>query len=477
MSQKRVTLTAAFLAALSPPVAGRRDIADAGSKGLVYRITAAGARSWTLRYRMPGSGRLGVPARYTIGDAANLPLGEARRIADRLRTDIAKGIDPSAARRQALADERARPTVAEAAPRWLATKSPIPGMKKRSKSGYENAATTMRKYVVPALGAMKVGDVERRHVAALHEKMKATPIAANRMLACVSTFMNWCAIEGARPPHSNPVYGIARYPETRRMRFLNVDELARLGAALARAEAEGLPPSEAMRRKGGGMSRRKRAALGTRPKRGPYKQPAADVPEVGGKGAKGAKPADRYAVGAIRLMLFTGWRMAEVVATRWADVDLTNRVVTHPTTKGGATSRPLSAPAAALLADLPRLATDTPWVFPRAGDPSKPIGKPVRLWDAVRHAAGLHSADKATRVMSHDLRHTVGAIAASSGASLPVIAALLGHKQVRTTERYAHLSRDARHEAADAVGALLSTALSPGTTTTPVTPIDRAKRA
>lgn len=52
----------------------------------------------------------------------------------------------------------------------------------------------------------------------------------------------------------------------------------------------------------------------------------------------------------------------------------------------------------------------------------------------------------------HDLRHTFASIAASNGLSLPIIGALLGHKQTQTTARYAHLIGQSLIEASEKIG-------------------------
>ncbi len=49
----------------------------------------------------------------------------------------------------------------------------------------------------------------------------------------------------------------------------------------------------------------------------------------------------------------------------------------------------------------------------------------------------------------HDLRHSFASYAVSAGHSLPMIGKLLGHTQVQTTARYAHLMTDPMHKAAD----------------------------
>lgn len=475
-------LTDTAVRAVPVPPTGRTYTPDGKVRGLVLRVTASGSRSWWLRYRVRGEGRSGAPKLLHLGPYPDLSLAKARDLATAHLADIAAGRDPAAIRqadraevalrktraRAALEADRQRPTVADLAPRWLeAVKA------KRSASTHSNYVTAIQRHIVPRLGRYPVAEVERRDVAALHEAMRETPIAANRTLAALGVFCAWCEHEGHRPPRSSPVYGIDKYPETKRRRFLSSDELTRLGAALARAEREGLPPSPAMKKKGGGMSTADKAKQGTRPARGPYTRRAAPP---------APRTADPFAVAALRLMLLTGWRLGEVVALRWDDVDLDRRAAHHATTKAGATDRPLSAPAVELLAALPRVA-GSPWCFPSPTATGKPLGKPTRLWDAVRHAAGLDGDDKARRVMPHDLRHSVGAALASSGASLPVIAALLGHRQVSTTERYAHLHRDARHEAIDRAAGDIAAALARGAgiseanDTIDVMPIQHGRRA
>lgn len=89
------------------------------------------------------------------------------------------------------------------------------------------------------------------------------------------------------------------------------------------------------------------------------------------------------------------------------------------------------------------------------------------VWSAVREAAGLND------VRLHDLRHSFASVAASGGASLPLIGALLGHRHVATTQRYAHLTDDARalvaHRTTEAIDAAMSGSM------TPVTPLQSAR--
>jgi site-specific recombinase XerD len=61
----------------------------------------------------------------------------------------------------------------------------------------------------------------------------------------------------------------------------------------------------------------------------------------------------------------------------------------------------------------------------------------------------------APNVRIHDLRHSFASILVSAGASLPLIGQLLGHTQVQTTHRYAHLFDGTMRDAAEAVGAFV----------------------
>jgi site-specific recombinase XerD len=65
----------------------------------------------------------------------------------------------------------------------------------------------------------------------------------------------------------------------------------------------------------------------------------------------------------------------------------------------------------------------------------------------VRVQAGL--AD----LRLHDLRHSFASFAVADGASLSLIGKALGHSQISTTERYAHLGEDPVKQLAEKVGA------------------------
>ena len=138
---------------------------------------------------------------------------------------------------------------------------------------------------------------------------------------------------------------------------------------------------------------------------------------------------------------------------RWADLDLDEGRWTKPgaTTKQKTEHRvPLSAPALELLVKLRAAAgEDAEFVFPgRFG--GHRVDHLKNPWPKICKAAGI------TGVRLHDLRHTYASLLASSGFSLPMIGALLGHTQPQTTHRYAHLFDDPLRQATERVGAIIA---------------------
>ena len=109
----------------------------------------------------------------------------------------------------------------------------------------------------------------------------------------------------------------------------------------------------------------------------------------------------------------------------------------------------LSPAAREVLAGLPRL-PDNPWVIAgqAAGSHLSNLNTP---WLVVRKRAGLED------VRIHDLRHSFASRALALGESLTMIGKLLGHRQVQTTARYAHLARESVKASAAKVAQSIAT--------------------
>jgi integrase len=77
----------------------------------------------------------------------------------------------------------------------------------------------------------------------------------------------------------------------------------------------------------------------------------------------------------------------------------------------------------------------------------------TRAWGIARRHAGLDG------VRLHDLRHSYASLALGRGVPLAVIGKLLGHRSPATTQRYAHLARDAVQAVNDELGAAMQAAI------------------
>ena len=136
---------------------------------------------------------------------------------------------------------------------------------------------------------------------------------------------------------------------------------------------------------------------------------------------------------AVLLALTTGGRQAETMGATWAQIDLSRATLQLEETKNGSRrALHLVAPVLALLKERVRR-IDTDLVFPSKVNPKQPVDLRTPWETALKRAdiKGFHW---------HDLRHTFASMAAMNGATLPELAALLGHKTLAMVQRYAHLS-------------------------------------
>ena len=176
---------------------------------------------------------------------------------------------------------------------------------------------------------------------------------------------------------------------------------------------------------------------------------------------------------AVRLLLLTGARRGEILALRWADLDLAAGIWSKPpssTKQNWAHEVPLNAPARQILAriregqvgkhrQLPE------HVFPGAGATGHVV-EIKKAWRTICKAAGI------TDLRIQDLRHSYASEIASGGGSLPLIGALLGHSNPQTTSWYAHLYLDPLRAATERVGSAFTAA----TNAPPPAPIPLKRR-
>ncbi|MDQ2840997.1 MAG: site-specific integrase [Acidobacteriota bacterium] len=411
-------LTKRAVDALAPKAQRDFIVWDAQIKGFGVRVSPAGRKSFVVGYRARGSRQF---RRLALGAYGVLTVEEARARAKRHLAEVADGDDPGASRRAA----KDAPNVRDLDTAFLADVSA-----RNKPSTAVESRRLWTKHIIPPLGNIKVTAVTPADVSRLHRAMRATPYQANRVLALLGVFFSFAEREGITPRGTNPGRDVRPYPEHSRERFLTRDEWIRLGEALRRAELGGVPPAPAKLRKPVTAPTAKH-----RPK-------SADTPI----------PSSSFAIAAIRLLAFTGCRRGEILSLRWDAVDFERGYLRLAATKTGKSVRPLAGSAAALLASLPR-EIGSPYVFPGAS-PGVHLKTIARLWDAVRYAAGLSD------VRIHDLRHSFASVSATEGDSMLVIRSLLGHADISTTQRYAHLGDHPVNAAADRTAGIIAAMLS-----------------
>lgn len=452
----RVLLDDEFVKRVPTPNQGQKLYFDLKLKGLVLRVTAGGSRTWVLSFRNTE----GNQRRMTLGDATLMSCEAARRRVELHREKVDDGFDPMADRseRRAKAKEKkdaaAKAAAAEANAitlrkyvdeRWR----PEHIVKKRAttREGYEGL---LRKWALPALGDKRLDKITLTDVEQLLNNITATgkKYASNRCRALLKAIFNSALRHGII--EKNPANGTQANPEEGRENFLKSNEIAAVLESLD--EIQGSVQQQSAR--------------------------------------------------ALKLLIFTGSRRSEVLHARWCDFDLEAGKWTKPSahTKQKKVSHIyLSGPAVELLTEMKAealagaAARNEPiqeLLFPAPRGlvgPQRELKKTwdsircmatVRLWEQekdtfqgklvrrlsesfkrrptleeVRAAAAKHKLPAGlTEVRTHDLRHSFASLLAAQNVDLLTIGKLLGHTQIKTTYRYAHLVDQSVKDAANKVG-------------------------
>jgi integrase len=375
--------------------------------GFGVRVKPSGHKSFMIQYREGRRTR-----RVTIGGCALWKLEDARKRAREMLVAAKDGRSPAAARDAA----RKAPSVRQLTERYL---SDYAEDRKKASSVVADRRN-IRNHIVPLLGPVLVKDLTRADIDSFMRKVKtgATardevigprarrivrggPGVANRCFALLSKMLNLAEKWGLRPDGTNPCRHVEKNRERTIERFLSGDELARLSAALEEAQFTGT-----------------------------------------------ASPA---VVALVRLLVFTGARLSEIMLARREHLDMAGACLRLPDSKTGAKVIHLSAPALKVISSLAR-DEDTRWLIPGTS-PGRPLVNPHKAWRRIRARAGLSD------VRLHDLRHSFASVGAAGGLSLPMIGALLGHSQPATTARYAHLAADPMKQASDLIAQRIAAAM------------------
>jgi integrase len=362
-------------------------------------------RVYIIKKRVNGKQR-----QFTIGTHGSpwTPV-EARNEARRILGEIASGQDLHSLR----AEKADRLTVAELAERYLNEYA----IARKKQSSVSTDRSNLRNHVLPYFGDMLAAEVTIDYVNRFLLRVSEGKVGkrrgtthkggaevaggkgvANRCRALLSKMFNLAEQWRIIPPNSNPVKHSLHFKEGAVERYLRDDEMERLGTVLARTVQD--------------------------------------------------ETTSIHLINAIRLLLLTGARLGEVQNLKWEHIDQQRKVAFLPDSKTGRKPLPLSDAALELINATPRL-HGNPYVFAGRNDGS-PIVNFRKPWARIRKEAGLGE------LRLHDLRHNFASAAINAGTPLAVVGALLGHKNVKTTQRYAHLAESVVHEAGNATARLIS---------------------
>ena len=385
---------------------GDRFLWDTELKGFGLRIKPSGVKSYVLKYRVGPRTR-----RLTIGKHGPLWTAEdARRQALDLLRCVKDGRDPSAEKSEA----REALTVDSLADLYLA--EGIAEKPNKKASSWVTDRSNIERHVKPLLGRkiaklLTQADIARFQADVADGRSKADVKTGRRGRAIVKggrgTAARSLAVLGAMLQFAvqrkfiaaNPAKGVPLLKGEKKERFLSEPEVKRLAEAVFGMEAE--------------------------------------------------RKLSSTAAVAIWLLMLTGCRKSEILSLRWEWVDFERGCLRLPDSKTGAKVVPLASPAMKLLAEFPRAAT---YVLPAAKGAGHYIGL-QKDWQRVRLRAGLPG------LRLHDLRHSFASFAVADGHTLFMVAKVLGHKQSRTTEIYAHLADDPLRAVADRTAARIAAAM------------------
>ncbi len=342
------------------------------------------SKSFFLRYVINGRER-----KYTIGTYPAISCLEAKEIATTIKGDTFRGIDPL--------EKRARtneiPLFKEFANDFLNKKK----SELRSKTFEDYKKYYLEKHILPKFGNMRIDFISKKEIEKFHASFYNTsPIIANRMLTVLVSIFNlaisWEII------NKNPALGIKKFTENKRERYLTENEISDLWEVLEQK----------------------------------------------------SNKINGYA---IKLILLTGSRKSEVLGARWEDIDLVNKVWYKPassTKQKKSLHIPLNNEAVEIMLEMKKgivtkdkledckeaVFSNEQFLFYNRRTKTS-VKDAKTLWHNICKEANIKNA----RI--HDLRHTFASILVNNGVGLEIIGRLVGHSDIKTTQRYAHLTNDA----------------------------------
>lgn len=278
---------------------------------------------------------------------------------------------------------------------WFVQERYLPFVKGYKRS-WQTDETVLRIHILPELGRYFLDEIKPEFIVELTNKMRAeeyAPGTVGRVIVILRYVFNLAVKWKLVPPGTNPALGIPVPADVQRNRYLCKEEAARLLASIRADE-------------------------------------------------------NKIAAKAILLLFLTGARRNEVTQAEWSYVDWQRRTLFVPKSKNGQPRYvQLNSAAVELLKSIPR-ADRNPYIFP-APTTGRPMPHLFFPWDRIRKRAGLYE------LRLHDLRHSFASFLVNGGARLYRVQTLLGHSNLRSTQRYSHLSPEMLDQSAEIMASVL----------------------
>jgi integrase len=387
---------------------------DSELKGFGIRVFPTGLKTFVVKFRTRG----GRQRWLKIGTFGALTAEKAR---DRAKLELAKvidGEDPADERDQL----RAAVTVAQLCDLYTtaAEAGLVLGRKGTPKksSTLSTDRSRIAAHIKPLLGPLKANELKRSDIEAFKtavvigksardEKLgprrrsivKGGKGALTRTLGLLGAIFRWGQEHGYI--EQNPVRGVKRFADAQKKAFLTPEQYRALALALEKLD--------------------------------------------GKQDQNGERMHSAVGLAAIHFIALTGVRRGECEHLRWDEVDLNGTCFALGETKTGPSLRPLSRAAFTIIEKQDSIAD---FVFPSGPEGEGYQGLPG-LWRTVQkvarvvaEAAAAENGEPAPKagpldgVTFHSLRHSFAGVAEQLGATIPTIAALLGHRVGGVTGGY-----------------------------------------
>ena len=318
-----VNLDAMFVRNASSHGKAKETYYDNAITGFTLEVRSTGSMTYALRYRDP-HGKL---RQHTIGNANDISFQQARTAAEKLRSRVVLGEDPSEERKT----KRTIPTLAEF------TRDRYMPFVKGYKRSWDSDDSYLRNHILPKFGACHLDEIKQQAVIELHHGMRASgkaPATANRIVILLRYMYNLAKKWSIPGSESNPTIGVQLFETNNaRERYLSTEETQRLVQVLQDSENTQL----------------------------------------------------KYIV---PMLLLLGCRKRELLDSKWQDFDLERRSWRIPMTKSGKSRHvPLSESVLNLLSQLPRW-EGCPFVVPNPKT-QLPYVSFFTAWDSARQKAGM----------------------------------------------------------------------------------------